>query len=104
MLACKQGALTTMTKKQLPADLQVDHITRAITVVRGHKVLLDTQLAALYGVETRVLTQAVKRNKERFPGRFHAAAHTRRVGQLEITACDLKSAARRPAIPPLCLY
>jgi hypothetical protein len=26
------------------------------------------------------------------------------VGQLEITACDLKSAARRPAIPPLCLY
>jgi hypothetical protein len=59
-----------MTKKQPPANLQVDHITRAITIVRGHKALLDTQLAALYGVETRVLIQAVKRNKERFPDDF----------------------------------
>jgi hypothetical protein len=59
-----------MTKRQLPADLHVDQINRAITVVRGQNVLLDTQLAALYGVETRVLTQTVKRNKERFPEDF----------------------------------
>jgi hypothetical protein len=70
MLACESGDPTAMTKKQLSANLQVDHITRAITLVRGHNVLLDTQLAALYGVETRVLTQSVKRNKERFPDDF----------------------------------
>jgi phage regulator Rha-like protein len=45
----------------------VEDISRAILVVRGHKVLLDADLAALYGVDTRVLLQAVKRNRERFP-------------------------------------
>ena len=35
--------------------------------MRGHKVMLDTDLAAHYGVETRVLNQAVKRNLKRFP-------------------------------------
>jgi ORF6N domain len=39
-------------------------------LLRGHKVLLDADLAALYGVETRVLVQAVKRNLERFPDDF----------------------------------
>jgi ORF6N domain-containing protein len=38
--------------------------------IRGHKVLLDADLAALYGVETRVLNQAVKRTRERFPADF----------------------------------
>ena len=36
-------------------------------ILRGEKVMLDTDLAELYGVETRVLIQAVKRNEERFP-------------------------------------
>ena len=45
-------------------------IERAILVLRGHKVLLDADLAALYEVETRVLVQAVKRNLERFPVDF----------------------------------
>jgi hypothetical protein len=48
----------------------VEHITRAILILRGHRVLLDNELAALYGVETRVLNQAVKRNAERFPEDF----------------------------------
>jgi hypothetical protein len=39
-------------------------------VIRGHKVLLDEQLAAFYGVENRVLIQAVKRNIDRFPEDF----------------------------------
>lgn len=38
--------------------------------MRGHKVLLDADLAALYGVQTRMLNQAVKRNAERFPPDF----------------------------------
>jgi len=41
-----------------------------IHTVRGHKILLASDLAALYGVETRVLVQAVKRNRERFPQDF----------------------------------
>jgi hypothetical protein len=45
-------------------------ITRSIIVLRGHKVLLDEDLAALYGVETKVLVQAVKRNAARFPEDF----------------------------------
>lgn len=48
----------------------VEDISRAILALRGHKVLLDAELAALYGVDTRVLLQAVKRNRERFPTDF----------------------------------
>lgn len=45
-------------------------ITALIRCVRGGTVILDTDLARLYGVETRVLNQAVKRNLERFPEDF----------------------------------
>jgi hypothetical protein len=48
----------------------IERIERAILILRGHKVMLDTDLAALYDVETRVLVQAVKRNLERFPKDF----------------------------------
>ena len=45
-------------------------ITALIRCVRGGQVIIDTDLARLYGVETRVLNQAVKRNLERFPEDF----------------------------------
>ena len=45
-------------------------IQRKIYEIRGQKVILDRDLAALYQVETRVLNQTVKRNKERFPEDF----------------------------------
>jgi hypothetical protein len=48
----------------------VEHLERAIRLIRGEKVILDADLAYLYGVETRVLVQAVKRNLERFPPDF----------------------------------
>ena len=48
----------------------VDQIEGLIHVVRGQKVMLDFDLATLYGVETRVLNQSVKRNLERFPADF----------------------------------
>jgi hypothetical protein len=47
-----------------------ERIQRAILVLRGHKVMLDADLATLYEVETRALIQAVKRNVERFPDDF----------------------------------
>ena len=45
-------------------------ITHKIYWIRDQKVMLDRDLAQLYGVETRVLKQAVKRNIERFPKDF----------------------------------
>jgi hypothetical protein len=40
----------------------IERITQAILMIRGHKVMLDSDLADLYEVETKVLIQAVKRN------------------------------------------
>ena len=48
----------------------VEDITRGILILRGHRVILDRDLAAIYGVATKVLNQAVKRNSERFPEDF----------------------------------
>jgi hypothetical protein len=48
----------------------IDRVARAIMVVRGHRVLLDRDSADLYGVETRALNQAVRRNLARFPPDF----------------------------------
>jgi ORF6N domain len=48
----------------------VERIAQSIRWIRGQKVLLDSDLASLYGVATKVLNQAVKRNRERFPGDF----------------------------------
>jgi hypothetical protein len=45
-------------------------ISRAILVLRGHKILLDQDLAVLYGVDTRALIQAIQRNRARFPEDF----------------------------------
>ena len=50
--------------------LPLRRIEQAILVIRGHRVMLSTDLAALYGVEPKVLVQAVKRNIERFPEDF----------------------------------
>ncbi|MBL0211536.1 MAG: ORF6N domain-containing protein [Holophagaceae bacterium] len=50
--------------------LPVERILKSILVLRGEKVILDTDLALLYGVETKVLLQAVRRNIERFPDDF----------------------------------
>jgi hypothetical protein len=47
-----------------------ERVGQFILVIRRQRVLLDEDLAALYGVETRVLLQAVKRNCERFPSDF----------------------------------
>jgi hypothetical protein len=48
----------------------LERIERAILMLRGHKVMLDSDLATLYAVETKVLNQAISRNMERFPEDF----------------------------------
>jgi hypothetical protein len=49
---------------------ELECIARAILVVRGQRVMLDADLARLYGVETKVLNQAVRRHRQRFPEDF----------------------------------
>ena len=48
-------------------DVTISKIENMIYVVRGHKVMLDSDLAELYGVETKRLNEQVRRNVERFP-------------------------------------
>ena len=50
--------------------VDVERIQRAVLRVRSQNVMLDSDLATLYGVEVKVLNQAVRRNKERFPADF----------------------------------
>ncbi len=50
--------------------ISLENIENVIYIIRGHKVILDEDLAILYGVETRTLNQAVKRNSGRFPEDF----------------------------------
>ncbi len=59
-----------VARRVRPALIPSERIERAILVLRGHKVMLDEQLAALYEVQVKVLNQAVKRNIERFPEDF----------------------------------
>src|SRR5437870_390940 len=50
--------------------IPMERLERSILLVRGHRVMLDADLAALYGVPTKALNQAVKRNRDRFPRQF----------------------------------
>src|SRR2546421_12341584 len=50
--------------------IPVDRIEKAIHLIRGERVMLDRDLAEMYGVPTKVFNQAVKRHKERFPSGF----------------------------------
>ena len=59
-----------MAKKQLQALVIDQKILNRIHVVRGEKIMLDRDLAELYGIETRALKQAVRRNMARFPKDF----------------------------------
>jgi hypothetical protein len=65
--APSRNALGTMPDRRL---IRVERIAGAILVLRGHKAILDSDLAALYGVETRRLNEQVRRNASRFPGDF----------------------------------
>ena len=50
--------------------IQIDQVEQTIYVIRGQRVMLDVDLARLYGVTTKALNQAVKRNRDRFPVDF----------------------------------
>jgi hypothetical protein len=80
--------------------LPMERIERAILVLRGHKVMLDADLAALYGIETKVLVRAVKRNQERSPGDFMFQLSQ---DEFEVPSWHLKLLGW-PAVPALRLH
>lgn len=59
-----------MAGKVIDTLIEEQKILSRIYVIRGKKIMLDKDLAEMYGVETRTLKQAVKRNKSRFPADF----------------------------------
>ena len=56
-----------MARTMVPTN---EHIARSILIIRGQRVLLDTELAALYGVSTKRFNEQVRRNRQRFPADF----------------------------------
>ena len=68
--------------KSLGSSLRATRIEKAILEIRGDRVMLDVDLAALYGVTTKVLNQAVRRNRDRFPQDFMLQLTDAEVGDL----------------------
>jgi ORF6N domain len=62
--------LIAKSRGSATSSASIEHIARSILVLRGQRVLLDVELADLYGVATKALLQAVRRNRERFPEDF----------------------------------
>ena len=79
--------------------LSSDRIAQSILSIRGHKVMLDEDLAALYEVETKVLNQAVKRNIERFPDDFMFPLSSDEINSLRSQIVTLKRGRHRKYAP-----
>lgn len=83
--------------KEHTAMVTFERIASVIHLIRGQKVMLDRDLAVLYGVETRALNQAVKRNRGRFPADFMLALtreEIRNISQSVISSATLKHAPK----------
>ena len=74
-----------MSKAMIP----LQQIVHGILHLRGQKVILDYHLARLYGIETRALKQAVRRNRARFPGDF----------MFELSAAEVRGMVSQSVIP-----
>lgn len=80
--------MKAIQKSVLPAET----IANKIYLIRGHRVMLDRDLAELYGVETRVLNQAVTRNVDRFPNDFMFALSREEIERISqiVTSSKIK--------------
>jgi ORF6N domain len=66
----RKGMQKRVVEEKMKALLPSERVERTILLIRGHKVMLDTDLADLYGVTTKRLNEQVKRNRNRFPVDF----------------------------------
>ena len=79
--------------------LNPDYIQNRIFNIQDHSVLIDRDLAEMYGVSTKVLNQAVKRNIERFPDSFRFPLSTSEKLEL-VTSCDRLVKVKHSSVTP----
>lgn len=72
----------------------IERISQSILLLRGHRVILDRDLAIIYGVEPRALNQAVKRNLDRFPADFMFQLSRKDIAALRSQSAALNTARR----------
>lgn len=87
---CWSGNMEEEIMSDGPVALPMERIRNCILIIRGQKVMLSNDLAELYGVEPRVLVQAVKRNIIRFPSDFMFQLNEREVEPLRSQIVILK--------------
>jgi hypothetical protein len=85
-----------MMQKNMPLEV----VEKRIIVVREERVILDADLAALYGVPTKVLNQAVRRNQNRFPEDFMFQLTADEKVEV-VTNCDHLKKLKYSAVLPL---
>jgi hypothetical protein len=78
-----------MAKKEINSLIPQESIIHKIVILRWEKVMLDLHLAEIYGVETRALKQAVRRNIDLFPGDF----------MFELNAMEIETVVSQNVIP-----
>jgi phage regulator Rha-like protein len=71
--------------------IKEDHILNKIYIIRGHRVMLDSDLAELYGVETKRLNEQVKRNRARFPEHYVFELTTKEAESLRSQSATLNN-------------
>lgn len=81
--------MSQKSRKHAKTVVPVEVIQRQIYLVRGYRVMLDRDLSALYGVETRILNQAVRRNIERFPPHFMLTLTRDEIGRISQSVISL---------------
>ncbi len=95
----EKSAAAHLSRRSRPASAAVP-LERSILLVRGQRVILDSDLAELYGVSTRVLNQAVSRNSERFPKDFAFQLSREEFAALESQLVIAKSGRGGRRTPP----
>ena len=69
---------------------KIANVESAIHLIRGQRVMLDSDLAAIYGVTTKRLNEQLSANRSRFPSDFAFQLTAEGVHELEVANCDLK--------------
>jgi hypothetical protein len=100
VLNCFLNSTVTLNgKKRMTALIPVEVIAAKIFVIRSQKVMIDADLAELYGVPTKALNQSVKRNAERFPVDFMFQLNRQERDEL-VTICDRLTKLKHSSIMP----
>ena len=90
-----------MTQQSSKSIIPLEAIQQRIYLIRSHKVMLDADLAQLYGVPTRRLNEQVKRNRKRFPEDFMFRLPRKEVDELNRSQIATGSQKHRdPRFPP----